>query len=87
VLVGATSASAADLPAQIYTKAPAIADPGYNWTGAYVGGQAGARQTGSNWKALCFESGLVPDCNSAPRFVGNVQGLDSTGPQLGGYLG
>lgn len=87
MLVGATSASAADLPAQIYTKAPTIADPGYNWTGAYVGGQGGARQTSSNWTALCFESGLGPDCNSAPRFAGTVQGLDSTGAQFGGYVG
>lgn len=37
----ATTASAADLPRQ-YTKAPAYAPPvGYNWTGLYIGVNAG----------------------------------------------
>ncbi len=40
-LVIATSASAADLP-RAYTKAPAYAPPvGYNWTGFYIGANAG----------------------------------------------
>lgn len=38
---GATSALAADLPAPIYTKAPAYVDPGYNWSGSYLGGNVG----------------------------------------------
>jgi outer membrane immunogenic protein len=37
----ATSAFAADLPARTYTKAPAYVDPGYNWTGFYIGGNVG----------------------------------------------
>jgi len=37
----AASASAADLPARTYTKAPAYVDPGYNWSGFYIGGNAG----------------------------------------------
>jgi outer membrane immunogenic protein len=32
-----TSAFAADLPAKVYTKAPVMVDPGYNWTGFYAG--------------------------------------------------
>ena len=36
-LLGATGAFAADLPARTYTKAPVMVDPGYNWTGFYVG--------------------------------------------------
>jgi outer membrane immunogenic protein len=35
------SAFAADLPVRTYTKAPAYVDPGYNWTGFYVGGNIG----------------------------------------------
>jgi outer membrane immunogenic protein len=35
------SAFAADLPARTYTKAPAYVDPGYNWTGFYLGGNIG----------------------------------------------
>src|ERR1700749_5103096 len=40
-LFGATSDLAADLSAPIYTKAPVVVDPGYNWTGFYVGGNLG----------------------------------------------
>jgi outer membrane immunogenic protein len=40
-LFGATSALAADLPARTYTKAPVFVDPGYNWTGFYLGGNVG----------------------------------------------
>ena len=40
-LFGATSALAADLPAPVYTKAPVYVDPGYNWTGFYLGGNLG----------------------------------------------
>ncbi|WP_291573173.1 outer membrane beta-barrel protein [Bradyrhizobium sp.] len=39
------SAVAADLPARTYTKAPVIADSGYNWTGFYVGGDVGGAWT------------------------------------------
>ena len=40
-LFGATSAMAADLPARVYTKAPVFVDPGYNWSGFYLGGNVG----------------------------------------------
>ena len=37
-----TSASAADLPARTYTKAPVVvAEPIYNWTGFYIGANGG----------------------------------------------
>jgi outer membrane immunogenic protein len=36
-LLSATGAFAADLAARPYTKAPVYVDPGYNWTGFYVG--------------------------------------------------
>ena len=36
-----TSAFAADLAPRMYAKAPVIVDPGYNWTGFYVGGNIG----------------------------------------------
>jgi outer membrane immunogenic protein len=38
---GVVGASAADLPARTYTKAPVYVDPGYNWSGFYIGGQVG----------------------------------------------
>jgi outer membrane immunogenic protein len=40
-LFAATSALAADLPARVYAKAPAFVDPGYNWSGFYLGGNVG----------------------------------------------
>lgn len=40
VVLGAGTALAADLPVRTYAKAPAIASV-YNWTGFYVGGNAG----------------------------------------------
>ncbi|MDE2330272.1 MAG: porin family protein [Bradyrhizobium sp.] len=40
-LFGTASALAADLPARVYTKAPVMVDPGYNWSGFYIGGNIG----------------------------------------------
>src|ERR1700761_2373625 len=37
----ATAASAADLPARVYTKAPPIVAAVYDWTGFYIGGNVG----------------------------------------------
>jgi outer membrane immunogenic protein len=41
LVVGTVSASAADLAARPYTKAPAPIAAVYNWTGFYIGGHAG----------------------------------------------
>jgi outer membrane immunogenic protein len=41
VAISAVGASAADLPARTYTKAPAVVAPVYNWTGFYIGVNAG----------------------------------------------
>src|ERR1700743_1666376 len=46
--LGAGAAAAADLPARTYTKAPVIPDPVFNWTGFYVGGNAGWLWSASN---------------------------------------
>jgi outer membrane immunogenic protein len=41
-IVAIDAASAADLPARTYTKAPApVVEPGYNWSGFYIGGNVG----------------------------------------------
>jgi len=37
----ATGALAADLPMKTYTKAPVYVDPGFDWTGFYIGGNIG----------------------------------------------
>jgi outer membrane immunogenic protein len=51
-VVGIGAASAADLPARVYTKAPVMVDPGYNWSGFYIGGDVGggvSRQTATTF--------------------------------------
>jgi len=71
-LLGATAlvaltahASAADLPARTYTKAPAYTAPAavYNWTGFYIGGHLGG--------AFGDSSSIQGD---GGRFMGGVQG-------------
>ena len=48
-LMFAGAASAADLPARTYTKAPPPMVAVYNWTGFYVGGHIGGTWTNQEW--------------------------------------
>ena len=65
LIVFASPAMAADMPARTYTKAPVYTPPQaiYNWTGFYVGGHIGGAWAGDN--------SLV---GSDGRFLGGVQG-------------
>jgi outer membrane immunogenic protein len=47
--LGAGAASAADLGARPYTKAPAYIESIYNWAGFYVGGHLGGSSTNQEW--------------------------------------
>jgi outer membrane immunogenic protein len=47
--IGVAGASAADLGPRSYTKAPALA-PAYDWSGFYIGGQAGAASLSPSFK-------------------------------------
>src|SRR5713226_79674 len=47
--LGVGAASAADLGARPYTKAPLFADPVFNWAGFYVGGNVGGAWTTQQW--------------------------------------
>ena len=65
----ATSASAADLAARPYTKAPAyVAAPIYSWTGFYLGGNIGGAFGGGN-----SFNGVASNSNNG-KFMGGVQG-------------
>src|SRR6202171_2008194 len=70
VALGATvPALAADLAARpAYTKAPAYAQPIYNWTGFYIGGHIGGAWDGNNSFIGTTTS------NSNGRFLGGLQG-------------
>ena len=60
VALGATvPALAADLAARPYTKAPAYAAPIYNWTGFYVGVNAGGAWNQSDATTTTIFSGPV----------------------------
>jgi outer membrane immunogenic protein len=78
VALGA-SASAADL-APRYTKAPTMVDPAYNWTGFYVGLNAGAASTDASLTAVA----------QIPAFFGEDRFTDTfrkTGFIGGGQIG
>jgi len=47
--LGVSAASAADLAAVPYTKAPVIVGTLYNWAGFYVGGHVGGSSTNESW--------------------------------------
>ena len=77
-IVGIGAASAADLSARTYAKAPVAAAPVYNWTGCYLGadvGVGGQRQTASDISD--------PDFNAAPTAVS----LNTTNVMGGPYAG
>ncbi len=63
----ATSALAADLPAKapIYTKAPVYVDPGYDWSGFYVGGNVGYSWGNSSGTQSLTDPGTGTLLNSA----------------------
>jgi outer membrane immunogenic protein len=69
IVVGIKAASATDLPAPVYTKAPAIVDPAYNWSGFYLGVHAGYI-----WgRSRVFDNGVLTE-SGAPTdgFVGGL---------------
>jgi outer membrane immunogenic protein len=68
------AASAADLPARTYTKAPAIAAPVYDWSGFYIGLNGGGGSSHNCW------TGGVP----VPTGLGCH---DATGGLVGGQVG
>jgi outer membrane immunogenic protein len=74
-LFGATSALAADLPARVYTKAPVMVDPGYNWSGFYLGGNVG------------YSWGRSSDTSSFTNGAGTVLFTTAGSSNLDGVVG
>lgn len=71
LLWAASAASAADLPARVYTKAPAVVAPLYNWTGFYLGAHAGYGWGDSDWSNISLTAERV--ALSPDGFVGGGQ--------------
>ena len=75
-----TGAFAADLAPRTYTKAPVMVDPGYNWTGFYVG-LNGGYSWGSANTSIAPIAGPFP----VPAFAPFRQNVD--GGLAGGQIG
>jgi outer membrane immunogenic protein len=71
----AQPAIAADLPARVYTKAPVVVEPIYNWTGFYVGGNVG------------YSWGRSRDDSSLTNGAGTVLFTSSERSNLDGVVG
>jgi outer membrane immunogenic protein len=70
-----TSAFAADLAPRPYTKAPVYVDPGYNWTGFYVGGNIG------------YSWGTSRDTSTLVNGAGTVLFTSANSSNLNGVVG
>ena len=75
------AASAADLGARPYTKAPVFADPLFNWAGFYVGGNVGGAWTTEQW-VNSANTTLFGDLNPGQGFRQRGSGIFGGG-QMG----
>ncbi len=80
-LVSVTAASAADLPARTYTKAPVYVDPGFNWSGFYLGGNIGYSWGTAN------NSETLSRLNTGVGLVTGTASNDVNGVIGGGQIG
>jgi outer membrane immunogenic protein len=79
--IGSTAALAADLGARTYTKAPAMVNRVYNWTGFYIGGNVGYGWGENNTDFNFLPSAALFGANNASLGV-NSRGVIG-GVQLG----
>jgi outer membrane immunogenic protein len=78
LIVGTASASAADLAARPYTKAPAPIAAVYNWTGFYIGAQVGYAWGDSSTREFVTATGLP---------TGFIRDFNADGFVGGGHIG
>jgi outer membrane immunogenic protein len=79
-LGAAAPASAADLPAKVYTKAPAMVAAVYDWSGFYIGANGGG-----GWSRKCWDATSVLGVAFAPSFREGCS--DASGGVAGGQIG
>src|SRR5215475_9612956 len=79
VAVGAAPALAADLPAKVYTKAPAVVAPIYSWAGFYIGLNGGGGSARKCWDINNVLGVAVPATREGCH--------DATGGTIGGQIG
>jgi outer membrane immunogenic protein len=76
------AASAADLAARPYTKAPAVAAPVYDWTGFYIGGSIGGRWDDSTWTTTTTNIPAIP-----ATVINNPVGFSNSSVRAGVFGG
>ena len=80
IALAAAPALAADLPAKVYTKAPSVVAPIYNWAGFYIGLNGGG---GSSHN--CWDLNAVGGVGPIPTVAEGCH--DATGGLAGGQIG
>lgn len=90
VAISAATASAADMAPRTYTKAPAVVAPVYNWTGFYVGLNAGGAWSDSNPTTTTVFSPVGYFATTSPPAIGiagnqNINRTSFTGGVTAGY--
>lgn len=90
VALSAAAASAADLPARTYSKAPVVVAPVYDWTGFYVGLNAGGAWSESNPTTATIFSPVGYFATTSTPAIGivgnqNINRASFTGGLTGGY--
>jgi len=83
--ISALSASAADLAARPYTKAPAMVESVYNWTGGYIGLNGGAIGTSNRWNDDNNWIGGTAETSLA--ITGGMPNVKSTSATFGAQAG
>lgn len=79
-IVGFTGAAhAADLPARVYTKAPALVAPVYDWSGFYIGLNGGGASSHE-----CLE---ITNSAGSPVYPNSEGCHNATGALAGGQIG
>jgi outer membrane immunogenic protein len=79
-LGAAAPASAADLPAKVYTKAPAMVAAVYDWSGFYIGANGGG-----GWSHKCWDVNNIVGIVIAPAFREGC--ANASGGVAGGQVG
>jgi outer membrane immunogenic protein len=75
----AGAAHAADLPARVYTKAPAMIPAVYDWSGVYIGINGGGGSSRNCYTVTTVAGAPVPPSSEGCH--------DATGGMVGGQLG
>jgi outer membrane immunogenic protein len=79
--MAAAPAAAADLPAKVYTKAPAVVPPPiYSWAGFYIG-----LNGGGGWSHKCWDITSVFGIVAVPNFSEGCH--NASGGLVGGQIG